>query len=87
MTMRPLSEIIEMVLNGLDEDAQAVGAAEAGKKMAGRSRNGAARQFTAAKPCTSAREENCGVRLVWVNPATIGGRTKLMRRPMLEVVT
>lgn len=32
------------------------------------------------------RQEERPIRLAWVNPTAIGGRTELMRRPMLVIV-
>lgn len=54
-------------------------------EMAGRSQEGAARQFTAASRGVTAQEKRSGVRLVWVNPVAIGKSVnKRAPFPMIE---
>ena len=57
-----------------------------GNKSAGVSYGATTREVTAASRGSTAEEVRSGVRLVWSQATTIGGRTANVRRPMLVSV-
>lgn len=66
---RRISDTLYWELMRAGMKPKTAGTVEASNEIAGRSRNGAARQFAAASRQGTAGGASSGVRLVWSNPA------------------